>query len=188
MEGKIANGNGRLVNRIRVLAWGGLVLLLLIPLVAMQFTDEVNWGLFDFLFIGAMLFGAGLAFEIVVRLTGDMRYRAGVAVALVSSFLLAWISAGVGIIGRDGDPANLMFGAVVAVGGILALVGRFRAAGMARAMVGTAVAQVLVAAVALLAGFGRESANWPFDILGLTGFFTVLWLFGAWLFHKARKP
>jgi hypothetical protein len=58
---------------------------------------------------------------------------------------------------------------------------------MERAGVGTAVAQAVVAAIALLAGFGTETVNWPYDILGLTAFFTVMWLLAAWLFRRAAR-
>jgi hypothetical protein len=41
--------------------------LLLVPAVAMLFTDEVNWDLFDFVVMGAVLFGVGLAYELIAR-------------------------------------------------------------------------------------------------------------------------
>ena len=41
--------------------------LLLLPLLAMQFTDEVVWDLADFAVAGALLFGAGLTYELVAR-------------------------------------------------------------------------------------------------------------------------
>ena len=43
-------------------------------------------------------------------------YRSALAMALSGAFLLVWLSLGVGIIGRDGDPANLMYFGVLAVG------------------------------------------------------------------------
>ena len=44
-----------------------VVIILLIPLIAMQFTDEVNWNLPDFIVAGVLLLGTGLACELVLR-------------------------------------------------------------------------------------------------------------------------
>jgi hypothetical protein len=43
-------------------------------------------------------------------------YRSAIGVALAAAFILVWLSLGVGIIGKDGDPANLMYFGVLAVG------------------------------------------------------------------------
>src|SRR5918998_1257119 len=110
----------------------------------------------------------------------DRKYRYAVGVALAAASILAWLSLGVGIIGRDGDPANLMYFGVLAVGFAGALVARFRPRGMARAMVATALAQVLAFVVALVAGWGFTGP--------MTVFFTALWLLSAWLFRKAARP
>ena len=112
-------------------------------------------------------------------------YRAAVAVAVVAAFLLLWLSAGVGIIGKDGDPANLIYFGVLAVGISGAFSARFEPAGMARALLSTALAQALIAVIALAAGWGSTAVNWPLDILGLTLFFAALWLISAWLFRQA---
>lgn len=37
--------------------------ILLIPLVAMQFTNEVNWTIFDFVVAGILLYASGLMLE-----------------------------------------------------------------------------------------------------------------------------
>jgi hypothetical protein len=164
-----------------------VLIILLVPLVAMQFSDEVNWGLFDFIFAGALLFGTGLLFELAVRKSGNVAYRAAVGVALVAAFLLIWINGAVGLIGSEDDPANLMFGGVLAVGIVGAILARFQPDAMARALLATAVAQVLAGVIALAAGWGATGPIWPLDIVGLTGFFTALWLISAWLFQKAAK-
>ena len=87
--------------------------ILLVPLVAMQFTEEVNWDLFDFAFMGTLLFGTGLAYELVARKAGAIAYRAAVGVALAAALLLVWVNGAVGIIGNG--PVNLMYFGVLAV-------------------------------------------------------------------------
>ena len=65
--------------------------------------------------------------------TRNTTYRFASGVAVGAAFILVWLSLGVGIIGRDGDPANLMYFGVLAVGIIGTLIARFRPGGMARA-------------------------------------------------------
>jgi hypothetical protein len=90
----------------------------------------------------------------------------------------------VGIIGTEDNPANLMYGGVLAVGIVGAVKARFQPHGMARALVATALAQALVALIALIAGLGSPASP-PLEILGVTALFSVLWLIPAWLFRKA---
>src|SRR5918998_1778953 len=114
----------------------------------------------------------------------DRKYRLAVGVGLAAALILAWLSLGVGIIGRDGDPANLMYFGVLAVGIIGALIARFQPRGMAHALFATALAQTSVAVIALTAGFGYPWSG-PLELSVLNGFFVVLWLISAWLFRKA---
>ena len=114
----------------------------------------------------------------------DHKYRLAVGVALAAAFILAWLSLGVGVIGKDGDPANLMYFGVLAVGLIGAVIARFRPHGMARALFATALAQALVAVIALALGLGLPWSP-PVEILGLNGFFVALFLGSAWLFRNA---
>lgn len=187
MAGNAENAGGRHGNRWRIVGWGGAALLLLVPLVAMQFTDEVAWDLADFVFAGVMLGAAGLAYELAARKTGNAAYRAAAGVAIAAVFFLIWVNAAVGIIGGEDNPANLMYGGVLAVAFAGAFVARLQPDGMARALVATALAQVLVAAIALAVALGATGPIWPLDILGVTGFFAALWLISAWLFRKAAR-
>jgi hypothetical protein len=111
-------------------------------------------------------------------------YRLAVGVAIAATFMLVWLSLGVGVIGRDGDRANAMYLGVVAVGLGGAFVARFQARSMARALVATAFAQALVAAIALLAGLGRPWSG-PLEIVALNGIFVVLFGVSGWLFLRA---
>ena len=98
-------------------------------------------------------------------MTGNAAYRSAIGVALAAAFILVWLSLGVGIIGADGDSANLMYFGVLAVGIIGSLIARFRPRGMARALFATALAQALVAGIALIAGLGYPWSG-PLDIFG----------------------
>lgn len=179
MAGNTENGSGRRGNRWRSAVWGGAALLLLLPWVAMQFTEEVAWDLADFAIFGAMLFAACGTYELAARMTGNTAYRAAVGIALATAFVLVWMNLAVGIIGTEANPANLMYGGVLAVGLLGAIIARFQPHGMSRALLGTAIAQALVAMIALVAGWGYT--------LVLTGFFVALWLTSARLFRKAAR-
>ena len=119
--------------------------------------------------------------------TDNTAYRFAVGVALAAAFILLWVNGAVGIIGDESNDANMMYFGVLAVGFIGAIIARFRPLGMARALYATALAQVLVAAIALIAGLGSAGPIWPRDILILTGFFVALWLLSAWLFRNAAR-
>lgn len=75
-------------------------LLLLIPLVAMLFTDQVNWSLTDFVVMGLMLLGTVLAIEFVRRKVAK-KYRIWLILAAVLAFLLLWAELAVGIFGSS---------------------------------------------------------------------------------------
>ena len=74
-----------------------ITFLLFIPLIAMQFTNEVNWTLFDFVVAGILLFSTGLIFKLVVRKIKNIKYRIVIGVALLIVLLLIWAELAVGI-------------------------------------------------------------------------------------------
>ncbi len=154
MAGNAENGGARRGSRWRIAAWAAAALILLLPLVAMQFTDEVVWDVVDFAVFGALLVGAGITCELAARKTGNTVYRSDVGVALAAAFILVWVNGAVGVVGSEDNDANLMYAGVLAVGIIGALIARFQPKGMARALFATALAQVVVAMIALIAGLG----------------------------------
>ena len=143
------------------------------------------WDLADFAVFGALVLGVGVIYRLAARRTEKAPYRYAVGVALAAAFILVWVNGAVGIIGNESNRANLMFVGVVAVALIGAVIARFQPRGMARALCATALAQALVAVIALVAGLGSTAPIRPWSILILTGFFTALWLVSAWLFRKA---
>ncbi len=162
-----------------------VVLLLLISFAAMQFTNEVQWSFGDFTFMSILLFGSACIYELVARKMRSSTYRLAVGLAVLTSFLLIWVNAAVGIIG-DG-PVNLMYLCVIFVGFIGAIIGRFSPKSMFIAMTLAALAQALVPIIALVV-WGNQT-SWtpsiPFIFI-LNTIFTLLFASSALLFRQAN--
>jgi peptidoglycan/LPS O-acetylase OafA/YrhL len=118
--------------------------------------------------------------------TYNTAYRFAVGVALAAAFILVWLNLAVGVIGTEDDLANLMYIRVLAVGITGAIIARFRPDAMAPALFATALAQALVAVIALIFGLGSAWSG-PGEILALNGFFVALFLGSAWLFRNAAR-
>jgi hypothetical protein len=175
------DGSGRHDTLMRVLVWGGAAALLLLPLLAMQFTREVDWDGRDFALMAVLLAIPCGVFELALRLSRSPAYRAGFAVAAGGGFLLVWVNLAVGMIGSEGNPFNLWFGAVLATAMLGALLARFRAPGMVRALLATAAVQAAVSGVALAVGGDPLGA-------ALSGLWILFWLTSARCFHFATDP
>jgi hypothetical protein len=80
---------------------------LLVPLVAMQFTDEVDWGVADFVIAGVLLGGTGLLLEVAVRKPGNLAYRAAAAAIGVAAIVLGE---------ADDAPGLVLFGLLLILG------------------------------------------------------------------------
>jgi hypothetical protein len=86
--------NKRLIIIISIVAF-----ILLIPLVAMQFTDEVDWSAFDFVIMGILLLGTGLLSELVFRIVNNKLNRILILMGILFIFFLIWAELAVGIFG-----------------------------------------------------------------------------------------
>lgn len=171
----------------RLIGWGGAAALLAVPLVAMQFTNEVVWTASDFLF-AALMFGiVGCTFEVAVRMSRNIAYRAGAAVGLLAGLLLVWVNGAVGFLGDEGNAWNLLFALVLLVAIAGSAIGHYRAAGMARAMAAAAAVQVGIGVAALAAGLGSAGPAGLYEAVLGTSLFAALWLLSAGLFLKAAR-
>ena len=73
--------------------------LLLLPLIGMQVSDEVNWSSFDFMVGGALLLGIGSLVAFITTTVKKAKVRwIMIAVALLM-FLLVWAELAVGVFG-----------------------------------------------------------------------------------------
>jgi hypothetical protein len=71
--------------------------ILSIPLVAMQFTSDVDWDSTDFIIMGTLLFGIGFLFVQVARIT-PRKYRMLIGLGFLAGLFLIWAHLAVGII------------------------------------------------------------------------------------------
>jgi|SRR5687767_533203 len=71
-------------------------LILLIPLTAMQFTNEVNWSFGDFLIMGTLIFGISSLFVIAARRI-EKKHRTITAIIFTLAFLWLWVELAVGL-------------------------------------------------------------------------------------------
>jgi hypothetical protein len=162
----------------RVVGWGLAAVLLLLPLVAMQFTSDVHWTPFDFFFAAVIIGSVGLLFELAVRMNPNRHYRIGVGFALAAAFFLVWVNGAVGMIGDEDNPYNLWFIALIPLALLGSAASRFRASGMAWVMAVAAVGQLLIA------GFGAST-----DPRGglFSALFAFPWLASALFFRAAAR-
>jgi len=113
--------------------------------------------------------------------SGSGAYRAGVAVAVVASFLTVWTT----VVRDDGTGIGWFLVIMAALVG--AFSAWFRPAGMARAMLGVAIMQALLGVAIATAPSTASMPGGPLKALLVSGFFSALWLLSAAFFRAASK-
>lgn len=86
--------NKRLIGILLTVAF-----LLSLPLIAMQFTNEVNWTLSDFIVAGVLLLGTGLIIEVVARNVKNKHTRIALVIGMLLMLFLVWAELAVGVFG-----------------------------------------------------------------------------------------
>jgi hypothetical protein len=74
-----------------------ILILLLIPFIAMQFTKEVNWSVFDFVIAGILLLTTGAVIELVLRKVKSTKHRLLISGIILLLLFLLWAELAVGI-------------------------------------------------------------------------------------------
>ena len=111
----------------------------------------------------------------------ERSYRAGVAVAVLSSFLTVWTT----IVRDDGE--GIGFFLIIMAAMVGAFAAWFRPAGMARTMLGVAVMQLLFGLAIATAPVTASTPDGPVRAMLFNGFFAMLWLTSAAFFRAAWK-
>lgn len=162
--------------------WAALRWLAVAALLGLPWATQVGdqWKPVAFLLGGGFIIGCMLVYEFAARRSASAAYRAGVAIAGATSFLIVWINVAVGIVSED-DPANLGYFLMILTAMVGAFAAAFQAGGLARAMLGVAAAQMILALIVATA----PSTDHPLGVLIISGFLAALWLISAGCFRKA---
>ena len=152
---------------LRVALWS--LAALMVPLVASRIVQGWNWRPSAFVFVYVLFFATGMAYALIARKMGAWSYKAGVGLALATGFALGWSN--MVHVADSGNPANLWYYSVLAVGLLGALLARLKARGLAWTMFTMAATLALIAAV-LPSGAPPELArNMVVGHVGAVGLF-----------------
>jgi hypothetical protein len=180
MDGILGNNGPLRAFPWRKLVWGTAITLMAAATIAKLTLPDFGWSPGDFVAAAVMLGGSCLAFEVALRMArNSSAYVIAAAMGIGACFLLVWINGAVGMIGDEGNMANVGFLAVVLVAILGSLAARFRPRGMAVAMTVAAVAQAAMIGVAL----------WYSSIEGTAASiaFVGIWGTAAHLFRVAAR-
>lgn len=164
-------------------------LLLLIPLTAKLVMPDMLWTAEDFVAAGILLFGSGLTFVLIARLGDSTAYRLAAGLGVAAGLLLVWANLAVGLVGSEDNPANLLYGLVLAVALIGAIAARFRPLGMSRAMFAASLTYIIITIIALFIWKPSAEATEPsvlrINEIVANGLFAAVWAASGWLFRRA---
>ena len=76
-----------------------VLIILLIPFIAMQFTNEINWNIYDFIIMGVLLLVTGLLCEFVLRRVKSLTNRIITCGIILFALFIIWVELAVGVFG-----------------------------------------------------------------------------------------
>lgn len=83
----------------RILMYSICGLLLLVSFVGMQFSEEVDWSVLDFIIAAIMLFSVTFVIDLIVHKIHRKSYKIGLLLVIVLAFVLVWAEMAVGVFG-----------------------------------------------------------------------------------------
>ena len=147
----------------------------------------MNWSIGDFIFAAVLLAVAASLGFILLRSRTSPHYKLGAAIAVLAGLSVVAATGSVGIIGSEDNKANFLLLAIVGIGVGGAVVSRCRSTGLALTLALMAILQAGVGLAALVLGWGRGSASWPWDVVLATLFFTIAWAVCALCFRASAR-
>jgi hypothetical protein len=73
----------------------------MIPLLAMKFTEDVNWSIYDFVVMGFLLLFFSLGIDVTMKKVKNENIKILYVVLTILIFLLIWAELAVGIFGSQ---------------------------------------------------------------------------------------
>ena len=73
------------------------LLMLLLPLIGMFFSNEINWSFFDFIIMGILILSLSFSIKQVLKTTKNINYRILIIAVILILFLLIWAELAVGV-------------------------------------------------------------------------------------------
>ncbi|MCC2630454.1 MAG: hypothetical protein K0S38_263 [Candidatus Paceibacter sp.] len=165
------------------------LVLLLIPLFGTLLGSGIEgqgwyWTPWDFILMGSIIYIAGLFFEFFATRSSSLAYKAGAGLAVLTAFLILWVTLAVRIIGDD-NPVNLLYYVLILVGLIGAFISRFKPLGMMRAALVTAVVQIAIPTIAVIFFPTFDFSPGVLPVFGMNAVLALMWIASALLFRSA---
>lgn len=110
-------------------------------------------------------------------------YRIALGIAAGTTLFLILGIGALGVIGAEGDRADMMFLGVLAIGLGGSIITRLRPDEMVWTMGAMAAATMIVGIIAIILGKHEADESSVAEILGLTGMFAALFAASAWRFR-----
>lgn len=84
-------------RKTSIVIFSTATLLLIVPFIAMFFTNQVKWDRMDFIVAGILLYGTAIACDFTLRRVGNRKYAFLLCGVIVLLLALVWAELAVGI-------------------------------------------------------------------------------------------
>jgi hypothetical protein len=157
--------------------------MLLLALLGNTFVEGWNWNPGAFVLLWTVLAIAALVYKLIATSPAAApAHRLAAALAVLTGFLIFWMSIGPKIIGED-NPGNLLYLLAVLLGLIGVGFSRFQPARLAKVAFGMATALLLIPVVAVLLWPANFDHGYP-RVQLLSAIFAALFIASGLLFRS----
>ena len=165
----------------------GALIVITIPLVAMQFTAEVVWTLSDFVIAWSILFLIGFAYQAISRKTQHFAFKIATGIAAFTTIFIIWSNLAVGIIGNEENPLNLLYFGVILLVIFGTYIAQLQASAMFRVMLSVAALHAFVSVIGLSIFSAQNPEYTIMNVIVINCVFVILWIVSALLYRTSAS-